>query len=286
MKPVLVTGASGYLGRHVLIALKDAGIPAIALARSTQSWPASWADEVGDVRLVEGTPLAPEAWLDAVGPVGAIIHAAGVVKHTRGDVGDMHDVNVGGTQQMVRAASTLGARLLFMSTSGTVACFHDATATADEHAPFAEKLAGRWPYYASKMEAERTARALADQLGVQLAIARLPILLGPKDHKRRSTTHVTRVLDARVPFVPSGGVNFADVRDVATALVRLTQLDGARPVYHFPGTVVSLHDFFQMVCEVSGATLDRPGAPRWVVGGVAGGVAGARGVGSQGWAAV
>ena len=269
MKPVLVTGASGYLGRHILIALKEAGIPAIALARSAGSWPAHWADEVGDIRLVTGTPLAPEAWLDTVGPVGAIIHAAGVVKHSRADVGDMHDVNVRGTQEMVRAASKLGARMLFMSTSGTVACFDDATATADEHAPFAEKLAGRWPYYASKIEAERASRALADELGVPLAMARLPILLGPKDHKRRSTTHVTRVLDARVPLVPSGGVNFADVRDVATALVRLTQLDAMQPVYHFPGTVLSLADFFQLVCEVSGATLDRPHAPRWVVQGLA-----------------
>ena len=269
MKPVLVTGASGYLGRHILIALKAAGIPAIALARSTKSWPASWAHEVGDIRLVEGTPLEPEAWIDTVGPVGTIIHAAAVVKHSRVDVAEMLDVNVRGTQQMVRAAGKLAARIIFMSTSGTVACFEHATATADEHAPHAERLAGRWPYYASKMQAERASRELADQLGVELAIARMPILLGPKDHKRRSTTHVTRVLDARVPFVPSGGVNFADVRDVATALVRLTQLDTARPVYHLPGTVLSLADFFQLVCEVSGAKLDRPGAPRWVVSSVA-----------------
>ena len=269
MKPILVTGASGYLGRHILIALRAAGIPAIALARSTKSWPTSWADEVGDVRLVEGTPVEPDAWIDTIGPVSAIIHAAGVVKHSRADVSEMFDVNVRGTQQMVRAAGKLGARMLFMSTSGTVACFEDKTGTANEHAPYAERLAGRWPYYASKIEAERASRELADELGVELAVARLPILLGPKDHKRRSTTHVTRVLDARVPFVPTGGVNFADVRDVATALVRLTQLEAARPVYHFPGTVLSLGDFFQLVCEVSGATLDRPSAPRWVVKGVA-----------------
>jgi dihydroflavonol-4-reductase len=264
---VMVTGATGYLGRHLLTALRGQG--AIALAR--RGLPAEWADEVGDARVVEGSPLEPMVWMNRLKDVGTIVHTAGVVKHSRSakDAEEMTSVNVEGTLQVVRAARHLGARVVLISSSGTVGCFAHDSRTADEHAPYAERLVGRWPYYASKIRAERAARALASKLGVELSIVRLPVLLGPKDHKRRSTTHVTRVLDGHVPFVPSGGVHFTDVRDVAQALVRLAELPRARPIYHLPGTSSSLATFFKMVCEVSGATLDRAHAPAWLVHGVA-----------------
>jgi nucleoside-diphosphate-sugar epimerase len=68
--------------------------------------------------------------------------------------------------------------------------------TADEEAPFAERLVARWAYYVSKIRAEREARRLAHQLGVELVIVRPPVLLGLDDHNRLSTGCVQKVLDA------------------------------------------------------------------------------------------
>jgi len=181
----------------------------------------------------------------------------------------MTQFHVDSATHLVRTAHAIGARVVLISSSGTVGCFRHADLAADEHAPYAEATIARWPYYASKMHAERAARRLADQLGVPLAVVRLPVLLGPGDHRRRSTAHVARALAGRVPFVPTGGIAFTDVRDAAAAIVQLCALARPRPIYHLPGTNTSLAAFFQMVGEVANVAIPRRSAPRWLLGGLA-----------------
>ncbi len=269
---VLITGATGFLGRHLLQALHAQHTPAAALVRRASAWGSEpWHGEVGKVQLIEGEPLATESWRSsaALGGVRSIVHAAGMVRHTRSAPEEMLDFNVRGTLNMVQLAAQLGARLVFVSSSGTVGCFRSPDIRAEEDAPYAEALSGRWPYYASKIRAEREAKALAERLGVQLSIVRPPVLLGPGDHRRRSTGYVQKVLDGKVPVVPSGGMHFTDVRDVARALARLSEIDAPRPVYHLPGTASTLREFFAMVTEVSGAPVVERPLPRWAALGLA-----------------
>ena len=269
---VLVTGATGFLGRHLLRALSAAQLPAAVLVRQRDAWGAEpWHAEVGPVSVIEGQALSSEAWRadTRLGEVRTVFHAAGMVRHTRSATEEMTEFNVRGTLEMVQVAARLGARLVFVSSSGTVGCFRSADIHAEEDAPYAEAIAGRWPYYASKIRAEREARALADKLGVELTIVRPPVLLGPEDHRRRSTGYVQKVLDGKVPLVPSGGIAFTDVRDVASALGRLAQLENPRNIYHLPGTATTLRDFFGMVTEVSGAPAVERTLPRWAALGLA-----------------
>jgi dihydroflavonol-4-reductase len=269
---VLVTGATGFLGRHLLHSLAAERIPAAVLVRQPDSWGSEpWHEQVGSVQVVAGHPLATEAWRAdaALGGVRTVFHAAGMVRHTRSAPEEMMEFNVRGTLEMVHVAAQLGARLVFVSSSGTVGCFPSADMRAEEDAPYALGLAGRWPYYASKIRAELEARRLAEQLGVELVIIRPPVLLGPEDHRRRSTGYVQKVLDGKVPAVPSGGMHFTDVRDVAQALARLAQVESPRATYHLPGTATTLREFFAMVVEVSGApAVERP-LPKWAAIGLA-----------------
>jgi dihydroflavonol-4-reductase len=74
-------------------------------------------------------------------------------------------------------------------------------------------------------------------------------MLGPGDHKFRSTSNVLRVLRRKLPFIFSGSIHYADVRDVADAMVRAMLLPEPRQIYHTPGTVQSLDDFFGLVAS-------------------------------------
>ncbi|WP_434386971.1 NAD-dependent epimerase/dehydratase family protein [Melittangium boletus] len=268
---VLVTGATGFLGRHLLGVLHAAAVPTAVLVRDPQAWARQdWVAEAGAVSVFEGSPQIRTPWLNApgLGGVKTIFHLAAAVSHSR-QAAPADDFNVESTLQMVRAAKEWGARLVFMSSSGTVGCFRFPRLVADEHSPFAESLAGRWPYYASKIRAEREARRLADKLGVELVILRPPVMLGPDDHRLRSTRHVMKVLGGRLPVIPPGGMHFTDVRDVAAALGRLVTLERPRAVYHLPGTACSLAEFFHMVGEVSGMPVTERRVPGWAVKGVA-----------------
>ena len=271
---LLVTGASGFLGRHVLQALPaHTGLSAVALVRDVEAWRAlDWAQKLEGVETITGSVLEPERWSGdpRLASVRTIVHLAAIVKHTRSGAEDVEPTNVAGTLAMVRLAAVLRARLIFVSTSGTVACFRSAGRAADEEAPYCEDVVARWPYYRSKIRAEREARRLADELGVELAIVRPPVLLGPGDHRLRSTGNLLRVLCGRLPIIVAGGIAFVDIRDVAGALLRLAELERVRAIYHLPGTACSVRAFFELAEEISGARAPRlvPFRPAWVLGSV------------------
>ncbi len=252
---VLLTGATGFLGRHIIASLTERNAKVVALVRRRSEWNRQdWTAPYPTVDLIEGGITGSEGWTGdrrLLGTTG-IIHTAAIVRHSRRSPEDIYETNVEGTLRMVRLAAKLGARLVFVSTAGTVACFRSPAQRADEDADYVDRVVRDWPYYDSKVKAERAARALATQLGVQLTIIRPPILLGPGDHRFRSTSYVLKFLRKKFPFVIEGGMSFIDVRDAAPAIVAALDHPAARPVYHLDGENVTVPEFFELCRQVSG----------------------------------
>jgi dihydroflavonol-4-reductase len=274
---ILVTGATGFVGRHFLLALAASAEPhtCLALVRDAAAWRAlDWTEKLDGVDTIQGSVLSPDRFAGdrRLASVRTIVHLAAVVKHSRRGAEEVEPTNVEGTLAMVRLAARLRARLVFVSTSGTVACFATRSESADEDAPHCEATVARWPYYRSKVRAEREARRLAAELGVELAIVRPPIVLGPGDHRFRSTSNVLKAMRGKLPIVIEGGIAFVDVRDVAQALVRIVELPRVRPVYHLPGTSWGVTEFFAEVEAISGLPGPRivlPFRPAWLLGSAA-----------------
>ena len=265
--PWLVTGASGFLGRHLLerIAAADSGRRVIALVRSPAEWEAMpWTGALPAAELLAGGVTAPERWAadDRLSGLGGVFHLAGLVRHDKAGAGEVYFTNVEGTKAAVRVGARYRCRVVVVSTSGTVGCFRSPGQSADEDAPYCEAEVRGWPYYHSKVQAEREARALAAELGVDLVIVRPPVLLGPGDHRFRSTNHVARFLLGRLPFLIRGGMHFADVRDAADALRAAMERSPARPIYHLPGTICSIAEFYGMIARASGTPRPRRVLPR------------------------
>lgn len=255
--PWLVTGASGFLGRHLLQANERSPrpFPMVALVRDAAAWDRmEWTEDLTRVSVLPGSVTDSPSWSrDArLDGLAGIVHLAALVRHARRDARSIHQTNVEGTLAMVRLAAARRCRVVFVSTSGTVACFPDPAQTADETAPYRDGEVARWPYYRSKIEAERQARALAGELGVELVIVRPPVLLGPGDHRGRASGYLRRLLEGRLPFLIRGGMHFADVRDVAAAILRLMALPEPRPVYHLPGTSSGIETFYRQVATLAG----------------------------------
>ncbi len=255
--PWLVTGASGFLGRHLLQANERSPRPfaLLALVRDAAAWDGMrWTGGLTRVASLPGSVTDPEPWSrDArLDGLAGILHLAALVRHSRRDAASVLRTNVEGTLAMVRLAAARHCRIIFVSTSGTVACFRNPGQTADETSPHRDVEVARWPYYRSKIEAERQARALATELGVELVIVRPPVLLGPGDHRGRASGYLRRLLEGRLPFLIQGGMHFVDVRDVAAALLRLMELPGPRPVYHLPGTSSDIEAFYRQVAALAG----------------------------------
>ena len=255
--PFLVTGASGFAGRHLLEA-RQPETRAIALVRDPAAWlAADWTAGLTDVEPVRGSLADTADWADALPGLAGIFHFAALVRHSRIDADEIYSTNVDGTLNVVRLAAQHKCRVVMLSTSGVVGCFDTPEATADENAPYCEATVANWPYYHSKIVAERRARQLAAELGVDLVFIRPPVLLGPGDHRFRSTGNILRMLRGRLPFLIRGGMHFVDVRDAAQAIWRAMELPQARPVYHLAGLSSSIEEFFALVARVSGVRAPR-----------------------------
>ena len=264
--PFLVTGATGFLGRHLLTALHAASesYRVLALVRDGDTWNSyDWTRPLNRVETLRGSVTETAGWTsdERLDGLSGIFHLAALVRHSRVNPAEMHRTNVDGTLNMVRLAADHDCRMIFVSTTGTVACFRSQDSKADENSPYCESEVSSWPYYHSKIEAERRAMQLSEELGVQLVVIRPPVLLGPGDHRFRSTGNILRFLQGKLPFLIRGGIHFADVRDATKALLRAMILtEVPRPVYHLTGTACSIEKFFKMVEEASGVR-----SPRWIL---------------------
>ncbi len=254
--PLLITGATGFLGRHLLDALARElpAAPLVVLTRDRRSWEsASWRPALPNVVVLEGTIERADLWSDsaALTGLGGIFHLAASLNHRRSSEFDQEQADIDGAESMVMLAAKHGARMIAVSTSGTVGCSTDPSSRPDDDAPFCESSVAAWPYYRGKIEAERVTRARADALGVSLVTLRPPVLLGPGDHRAHSTRHIRRFLRGRLPFVVAGGMHFVDVRDVASAMLRAMHHPSPRPVYNLPGHQSTIREFFDVVAELA-----------------------------------
>lgn len=116
MSRVVVTGASGFIGRALVTALASKGHAVRALSRGTAVFPlpiesAAHGDLRGD-RFGDGS-----AWLPLVKDADAVVHLAGIAHTGPGVPAEDYDrVNHRATAGLASAVRTTGGRLLFVST--------------------------------------------------------------------------------------------------------------------------------------------------------------------------
>lgn len=220
---VLVTGATGFLGKHLIEALTaPSGVDTSshgfsgAKVRALVRHPTLHLERHG-VEVVVGDVCDAEACARAMKGVTHVVHAAGFVSRSPDDGPAMYRTHVEGTRVVLRAAADAGVkRLVVVSTSGTVAVSRDANEVSTEASPYRKTTAARWPYYLSKIYQEETAFALGRELGLDVVVVNPSLLLGPGDERGSSTADVEKVVRGRLPVIPrGGGLAVVDVRDAA-----------------------------------------------------------------------
>jgi nucleoside-diphosphate-sugar epimerase len=252
---ILVTGATGFLGRHVVDALLAAGRPVRALVRQrSRSLGALGVEQVvGDV-------ADPAALAGACAGAERVFHLAGLVSRDRRDATGMMRVHVDGTRNLLGAARAAGAaRVVVASSSGTIAVSDSPDMVATEDSPFALELVKGWPYYLSKIYQEQV--ALAHSAPPEVVILNPSLLLGPGDRRGSSTEDVQLFLARRIPVLPEGGINFVDVRDAAAAFVAAMDRGRAGERYLLGGPNWTLATFFgrlERLAKVPGPRLRVP----------------------------
>ena len=291
-----VTGATGFLGSHLMRRLLADGHSVRLLVRQR------YADEAGRSELLEGLDenerrrctfivgdinddgSVRELLLRGTGSHGVVdgvFHLAGVVKHSRRKVmtDETMRVNVGGALQVVKTSvEAMCPRCVVASTSGTVAVRPQVRRAGDRpsgttrHRGYAEDITRRWPYYVSKIEMEKqigdfiTRAATAPEGGAatEIVYVRPSLLLGPGDLNMSSCGTVNELLNESLPLVPTGTLNFVDVRDAADATAAAMYRGKPGKAYLLGAANMSTAKFFEEVTDRAGVRMPFIKLPAWL----------------------
>jgi dihydroflavonol-4-reductase len=246
MRPVLVTGGSGFIGQHLVSALLDAGrdVRILDLRAPTHA--------PENVQHIDGSVLDRAVVDEALVGVGEVYHLAGLPGMWMPDKNDFHDVNCRGTEIMLAAAQQRGvARFLHCSTESIL--FHPARSGGGD----AEDVL--LPTHAMPGVYTRS-KALAEQRAMQAAASGFPVIIGTPtmpvgahDHNLTPPAAMLRhFLDRRLHLYLDFIVNLVDVRDVALGLILAMERGQVGHRYVFGGESIRLRNILRIVGAISG----------------------------------
>ncbi|WP_120005342.1 NAD-dependent epimerase/dehydratase family protein [Nesterenkonia muleiensis] len=188
---VLVTGASGLLGRSVASRLAELGYQVTTLQRS--------ASGLSTVREVRGSLTDPQAVEEAVSGQDAIIHMAAKVS-VSGRREEFEQVNIEGTERIFDAAWAEGVENVLYVSSPSVAHAGESLVGAPAGPPDPDHAEGH--YAQTKAEAELIAEARAS-VGINVLIMRPHLVWGPGDGQLTKRI-IDRARSGRLPLLGSG----------------------------------------------------------------------------------
>jgi nucleoside-diphosphate-sugar epimerase len=232
MSTVLVTGGSGFVGGHCVLALVAAGHTVRTTVRSLKREPQVRAmlkrggAEPGDQLAVFAADLENDAgWADAVAGCDFVLHVASPFpSHELKDENLVIRPAVDGALRVLRASHGAGVKRVVMTSSFAAIGYGHAPRTAAFTEADWTKLAGISAYAKSKTLAERAAWdfVAGEGSGLELSVINPVGILGPLLAPESSTSIqlVSRLLDGSVPGCPRLYFGIVDVRDVADLHLR------------------------------------------------------------------
>ena len=249
-----MTGASGHLGNVVCRKLLEQDYLVRAMVhtdrRSLQGLDAG-NERSRTMELVEGDILNLNDVNNLLKGCEAVIHCAGIISIHGDPDGRVLKTNTEGPHHVVEAAKNAGVKRIIH-----VSSVH-AVREIPHHLPFNEsrpyKTAQDPVYDFSKASGEQIFLKGCADSNTELIILRPSSIVGPFDFK--PSLLGAALLDfyhQKIPFLPQGGYDFVDVRDVAQAAVNAIHLGKHGEVYNLSGTYYTFKKFARVIQKVTG----------------------------------
>ncbi|MFO0821215.1 MAG: NAD-dependent epimerase/dehydratase family protein [Pirellulales bacterium] len=242
----VVTGASGFIGRHLCRALMSIGVETHGVTRTQRAqrseeprwWTSDWCDPQQPVELL--SQLRPDLVFHFAGHVSGERDAKNVLPMLRS--------NVGATVNLLLAARELGIRVVLAG-------------SMEEPIEQPRQSAPSSPYAASKAAASGYARLFAELYGVEVAILRIFMVYGPglQEGRRLVPYVIQSLLRGRAPQLTPGTrqMDWIFVEDVVNAALATATAVGIKGKTLDVGTgrMTTAREIASLITEIIGTSI-------------------------------
>ena len=246
---IFLTGATGFVGSHVVRALAAQGAQLRLLTRSTSNL--AGLEGIAHAELVQGDLRNPETFAPALHGADALVHVAADYRLWVPDPAAMYQANVEGTRTLLRLAREAHIpRVVYTSSVATMSFRADGT-IVDEDTPVS--LVDMIGHY-------KRSKFLAEQVVIEAARAGQHVILlnpttpiGAADRKPTPTGRiVVDFLNRRFPAYVDTGLNLVDVEEIAR--IHTVALTRGRPGerYILGGENLTLKQILDRMSAITG----------------------------------
>lgn len=260
---VTVTGATGFVGRHVVERLlQEKDIEVICMVRGT-SGASRLAEFVDAVSFRQGDITRPETLAQAFEGSWGVVNVAGYREFWSADRDRFYDINERGALNVFEACVEAGVeKVVQVSTP--------LTWGVPERLPFNEESApGEHPsdYARSKYLGDKAGWRLHWEAGLPLTAVYLAAVIGAGDDK--ATMEVRRAVEGKLPALVGADTTYTYVyvRDAAEAIVKaLMKQDSVGRKYLIGNQRATTREYFNTIGRLSGVAIPNRNIPeKWLM---------------------
>ena len=264
---VLVTGANGFLGRHIVAELLRRGYAVRALVRPgtlQENQPPNPLRPLPSlhslpIACVEGDICRPATLRGAADGCGAIIHAAALAQVNPARNPAVWATNDDGTAAMLALARQAAVgRFVYVGTA-KVCGFGPRHRPGNETQPYHGQQYGLDYMDSKRAASQRVLQAVRDWQ-LPAVLVHPTFMLGPGDAKPTSNALLLALYRGQIPGYPAGGKNYVYVGDVAVATVNALRLGRVGESYILGHENLPYREAFALVAHELGVA-----APRWPI---------------------
>ncbi|MEN0055756.1 MAG: SDR family oxidoreductase [Mucilaginibacter sp.] len=260
---VLVTGATGFIGRQLSLKLAAADYEVKALCRDTNH---PYLIKHHNIEPVLGNVLYPQSLKKAMNGCTQIYHTAAMAKMWCRNPDDFHETNVNGTRNVLEAALQTGIqKMVYTSTCGVwgPTIKHPMTENAPRICGF--PIAYERTKYLAELEVQNFVKR-----GLDVVIVNPSRVYGagPVTDSNTVAKMVSGYLNGTWRFIPGSGeqiANYAFLDDVVAGHIAAMHKGIPGERYILGGHDISFNDFFKTLQQISGRQLSMIRVPLKVI---------------------
>lgn len=251
MMKVLVTGANGFLGYHLVRKLSMLNYEVKAMVRD-----ASDISTLSELKceIVKADILDFENLLTCAQNVDVVFHVAGAMSSSQKDNQRLFDVNVTGVKNIIRVCSELKIkRLIHVSSVVSVGVNLKETDPLLTEESFNITKELNFSNYDTKRIGEELVLSSAKNGKVDAVVVNPGLIYGSGDAKKIIRKGNIKAARGRLPFYTSGGVNIVAVEDVVEGMIAAIKIGKSGQRYLLTGSNITIKELLTTISKSAGA---------------------------------